>query len=209
MVDRTEERFGIRPPDWLVADTAYGSAEHLAWLTKKRGIIPFIPLIDKSERKDGTWSRSDFDWDEDNDRYICPEGNHLAITRQYHRDPRNKKPRIGRRKYGASKALCDLCPSKSKCCPNTNTRYITREEHEDARDFARLALKADFNPKAQAKRKKVEMLFAHLKRILHLGRLRLRGPCGANDEFTLAAIAQNLRKLAKLRPQRAETRITI
>ena len=175
MVDRTEERFGIRP-DWLVADTAYGSAEHLAWLTKKRGIIPFIPLIDKSERKDGTWSRSDFDWDEDNDRYICPEGNHLAITRQYHRDPRNKKPRIGRRKYGASKALCDLCPSKSKCCPNTNTRYITREEHEDARDFARLALKADFNPKAQAKRKKVEMLFAHLKRILHLGRLRLRGP---------------------------------
>jgi hypothetical protein len=46
----------------------------------------------------------------------------------------------------------------------------------------------------------VEMLFAHLKRILGLGRLRLRGPCGAQDEFTLAAIAQNLRKLAKLKP---------
>jgi len=43
-----------------------------------------------------------------------------------------------------------------------------------------------------------EMLFAHLKRILRLGRLRLRGPCGAQDEFTLAAIAQNLRRLAKL-----------
>jgi len=42
------------------------------------------------------------------------------------------------------------------------------------------------------------MLFAHLKRILKLGRLRLRGPCGAQDEFTLAAIAQNLRRLAKL-----------
>jgi hypothetical protein len=38
-------------------------------------------------------------------------------------------------------------------------------------------------------RKKVEMLFAHLKRILGLGRLRLRGPCGANDEFLLAATA--------------------
>ena len=46
-------------------------------------------------------------------------------------------------------------------------------------------------------RKKVEMLFAHLKRILGLGRLQLRGPCGANDEFLLAATAQNLRKLAK------------
>jgi len=42
------------------------------------------------------------------------------------------------------------------------------------------------------------MLFAHLKRILKLGRLRLRGPRDAQDEFTLAAIAQNLRRLAKL-----------
>jgi hypothetical protein len=43
-----------------------------------------------------------------------------------------------------------------------------------------------------------EMLFAHLKRFLRLGRLRLRGPSGARFEFTLAAIAQNLRRLAKL-----------
>jgi hypothetical protein len=50
------------------------------------------------------------------------------------------------------------------------------------------------------RRKKVEMLFAHLKRILRLGRLRLRGPCGAKDEFLLAATAQNLRRLARLRP---------
>jgi hypothetical protein len=49
-------------------------------------------------------------------------------------------------------------------------------------------------------RKKVEMLFAHLKRILKLDRLRLRGPNGARDEFILAATAQNLRKLAKLIP---------
>jgi len=46
-------------------------------------------------------------------------------------------------------------------------------------------------------RKKVEMLFAHLKRILKLDRLRLRGLCGAQDEFLLAATAQNLRRMAK------------
>jgi hypothetical protein len=51
-------------------------------------------------------------------------------------------------------------------------------------------------------RKKVEMLFAHLKRILRLGRSRLRGPNGAKDEFLLAANAQNLRKLAKPIPFR-------
>jgi hypothetical protein len=47
-------------------------------------------------------------------------------------------------------------------------------------------------------RKRIEMLFAHLKRILKMGRLQLRGPCGGQDEFLLAATAQNLRKLAKL-----------
>ena len=208
MVDRTEDRFGIKP-DWPVADTAYGSAENLAWLVKKREIIPFIPLIDKSERTDGTFSRSDFEWDGDNDRYTCPEGEHLVVTRHNYSDPRRKEPRKGRRKYRATKALCEACPSKMNCCPNTNTRYIAREEHEDARDFARLAAKSAFNPKAQAKRKKVEMLFAHLKRILKLGRLRLRGPCSVQDEFTLAAIAQNLRKLAKLRPRTAEMRIEV
>src|SRR5262249_55616277 len=49
-------------------------------------------------------------------------------------------------------------------------------------------------------RKKIEMVFAHLKRILKLDRLRLRGPNGARDEFILAATARNLRKLAKLIP---------
>ena len=51
---------------------------------------------------------------------------------------------------------------------------------------------------SRRQRKKVEMLFAHLKRILKLDRLRLRGPNGAKDEFLLAATAQNFRKMAKL-----------
>ena len=55
--------------------------------------------------------------------------------------------------------------------------------------------------RSRKERKKVEMLFAHLKRILRMGRLRLRGPSGARDEFLLAATVQNLRKLAKLRPE--------
>jgi hypothetical protein len=55
-------------------------------------------------------------------------------------------------------------------------------------------------------RKKVEMLFAHLKRILGLGRLLLRGPCGVNDEFLLAATAQNPRKLAKIFPAQQQMR---
>ncbi|WP_199913455.1 transposase, partial [Ruegeria sp. Alg231-54] len=131
---------------------------------------------------------------------LCPDGKELKRTRQYHKDPRNKQPRTGRRKYRASKMVCSICPAKDKCCPKVDARSVTRERFEEVREFARQCTASEFNPKAQARRKKVEMLFAHLKRILGLGRLRLRGPCGVQDEFTLAATAQNLRKLAKLKP---------
>jgi len=199
MIDRTKDRFGLKP-DWVAADTAYGASENLMWLTLKRQILPFIPVFDKSERKDGTWSRSDFTWDEDNDRYICPEGIELRHNRRSYSDPTRTTPRLKTRKYRALKADCLNCPSKAKCCPNSDVRAISREKYEAARDFARLCVSSEFNRTAQRRRKKIEMLFAHLKRILRLGRLRLRGPCGAQDEFTLAAAAQNLRKLAKLKP---------
>jgi len=66
--------------------------------------------------------------------------------------------------------------------------------------FAREIAKTDAYVRSRRERKKIAMLFAHLKRILRLDRLRLRGPLGARDEFLLAATAQNLRKLAKLIP---------
>jgi hypothetical protein len=69
-----------------------------------------------------------------------------------------------------------------------------------AQQFAQPAQRLRPAAKPCRERKKVEMLFAHLKRILRLGRLRLRGPNGAKDEFLLAATAQNLRKMAKLIP---------
>jgi len=72
--------------------------------------------------------------------------------------------------------------------------------HEGARDMARQIARSWEGGLSRHLRKKVEMLFAHLKRILKLDRLRLRGPNGARDEFLLAATAQNLRKLAKLIP---------
>ncbi|UES59835.1 transposase (plasmid) [Roseibium aggregatum] len=204
MLGRTEKRFGIKP-DWIAADTAYGSAENLGWLVKKQGIIPFIPVIDKAERSDGTWSRSDFEWDEENDQYICPDGHSLRRFRRNYSDPNRVKKIGGTYKYRALKAHCQACPSKQRCCPNMDARAVTREPDEDARDFARSARKSRAYKISRNKRKKVEMLFAHLKRILNLTRLRLRGPNGAKDEFLLAAIALNLRKLARRRPRTPQT----
>jgi hypothetical protein len=86
---------------------------------------------------------------------------------------------------------------KARCCPNTLFRKIARSVHESARDVARAVAKTDAYKQLRKDRKKVEMLFAHLKRIMKLDRLRLRGLSGAKDEFLLAAAAQNLRRMAK------------
>jgi len=101
-------------------------------------------------------------------------------------------------RYIASTRDCGPCPLKSKCCPNTPARMIPRDINEDARDVARALAGTNAFEQSRRDRKRVEMLFAHLKRIFRLSRLRLRRPCGAQDEFTLAAIAQNLCRLAKL-----------
>jgi len=103
-------------------------------------------------------------------------------------------------RYRASKLDCESCSLKPQCCPNAPARKVLRSIHEGARDLARDIAGTDAYLTSRRERKKVEMLFAHLKRILKLDRLRLRGPNGARDEFHLAATAQNLRKLARLTP---------
>jgi transposase len=189
MIERTEACFGIKP-EWLAADTAYGSAANLDWLVNEQGIAPHVPVIDKSQREDGTFSREDFIYDEVRDMYICPAGKTLATTGRV-----NSEHAL---QYLGSVPECRACPLKAKCCPKMPARRIRRDVNEAARDVARALAKTPAFAQSRRDRKKVEMLFAHLKRILRLDRLRLRGPSGAQFEFTLAAIAQNLRRLAKL-----------
>jgi len=189
MINRTELRFGVKP-ERLAADTAYGSATTLNWLVNDKKIAPHIPVIDKSKREDGTLSREDFTFDKQRNAYVCPAGNLLTTTGTVGPDHTLR--------YFALKSACEACPLKPKCCPKTPSRKVTRDVHEDARDVARALAGTEAFEQSRRDRKRVEMLFAHLKRILRLGRLRLRGPRGAQDEFTLAAIAQNLRRLAKL-----------
>lgn len=99
--------------------------------------------------------------------------------------------------YRSSQHDCTTCTQKDRCCPNTLYRKIARSIHEDARDVARRIYATPEYQRSRRERKKIEMLFAHLKRILKLDKLRLRGPSGARDEFLLAATAQNLRRMAK------------
>src|SRR6202049_304026 len=180
MIERVEERFGLTP-ERLAADTAYGSAANLNWIVNDKKIAPHIPVIDKSKREDGTFSREDFTFDKDRNVYICPANKILTTTGKLVNDGETLL-------YRTKARDCRGCLLKAQCCPKTSVRKIPRSIYEESRDVARALAKTEAFKQSSRDRKRVEMLFAHLKRILRLGRLRLRGPCGAQFEFTLAAI---------------------
>ncbi|MCJ8309928.1 MAG: IS1182 family transposase [Hyphomicrobiales bacterium] len=202
MIARTRDTFGLYP-QILAADTAYGAAENLNWLVNEEGILPHIPVFDRSRRSDGAFPATAFTFNHRANEYTCPAGNKLKKYWRKMSKPRTGVSKDGFIRYFARKSDCSACELKKQCTPNQPARKIARHIYEGARDRARELSLTDAYVDSQRRRKKVEMLFAHLKRIMKLDRLRLRGPNGAKDEFHLAATAQNLRKLAKLIPQPA------
>lgn len=196
MIDRVEQGFDIKPRR-LVGDTAYGTAPLLGWMVQDKQIEPHVPVWDKTARKDGSLSVGDFQWVPERNEYVCPAGHALRNDRRQFTTPRTHITKADTVIFRASQTDCTSCARKEHCCPNTPSRKIARSIHEDARDVARSIAQTPEYSQSRRQRKKVEMLFAHLKRIMKLDRLRLRGLSGARDEFLLAATAQNLRRMAK------------
>src|SRR6202051_759507 len=118
MIDRTADRLDVTPTR-LAADTGYGSAEMLGWLVDERAIEPHIPVFDKSEREDGTFSRDDFAYDPETDIYLCPAGKVLTSTGTLVNDGATLL-------YRASKYDCDACELKPRCCPKMPAREVPR-----------------------------------------------------------------------------------
>jgi transposase len=186
MVDRVARRFDLRP-ERLAGDTVYGAVRLLKWLVD-REITPHIPVWDKSARPDGTFSRADFVFDRERNVYICPGGSELTSTGNIDQGHILY--------YKASKNDCSICSLKSKCTTG-DVRKVTRDVNEYVRERVRALANTEAFEQSRRERKKVEMRFAHMKRILRLDRLRLRGLSGTRDEVLLTATAQNLRRLVK------------
>jgi DDE family transposase len=187
MIDRVVRRFDLRPQR-LAGDTVYGTARLLKALMD-RNITPHVPVWDKSPRLDGTFSRADFVFDRERNVYVCPGGAELTSTGNMDQGHIVY--------YRANKKDCSACALKPKCT-KAPMRKVTRDIHEDLRDHVRALVNTEAFRQSSRERKKVEMRFAHMKRIFKLDRLRLRGLSGARDEVLLTATAQNLRRLAKL-----------
>ena len=186
MVDRVERRYGLRPQR-LAGDTVYGAVRLLKWLIDRK-IAPHVPVWDKSARPDGTFSRTDFTFDNERNVYICPGGAELTSTGNIDQGHIVY--------YRANKSDCASCLLKPKCTTAV-VRKLTRDVDEDVRDHVRTLANTNAFEQSRRERKKVEMRFAHMKRIFKLDRLRLRGLSGARDEVLLTATAQNLRRLVR------------
>lgn len=193
MLARVMNRFSMRPQR-LAGDTAYGTGRLLRWLVDRK-ITPHIPVWDKSARPDGMFSKTDFTFDRERNVYICPAGKELTHSGLI--DQGRILP------YRASSYYCKRCDLKPRCTTGI-ARKISRDIDEDVRDYVRSLEGTQAFEQSARERKKVEMRFAHMKRIHKLDRLRLRGLSGAKDEVLLTALAQNLKRLAKFVWQSAE-----
>jgi len=189
MVQRTEERFGLKP-DHIAGDVAYGTGEMLDWLLE-REIEPHIPVWDRTEvAADGRFVRADFDYDKERDLYVCPGGKELKTSGTVHDGTTIK--------YIAKRSDCRQCPLKPQCTTGRERR-VSRDVNQEARDYtqALTLMETDAYRQSNIDRKQIERLFGEAKSQLSMTRLRLRGLSGARDEFLLTATVQNLKRLVE------------
>jgi len=186
MLARTETRFGLKPQR-LAADAAYGSGLMIGWLMRRK-IAPHVPILDREHQTKGMFTRADFAFDAERNVFICPGGKPLTNSGLVRED--------GTVPYWASTKDCGTCALKPGCTKGAK-RIVTRNLFEAEREQVRAMQRTEAFQQSARERKKIEMLFAHLKRNLGLRRLRLRGLTGASDEFLLAATVQNLKKLVR------------
>ncbi len=187
MIDRVECLVHLKP-NRLLGDTAYGAAPLLNWIVNEKMIEPSKA---ESDRLKVPSSRLAF-----SHRGMCGhKSKRMPTLGARSLRPRGRATAADTLLLRAANSDYAGCVLKQRCCPNTPHRKITRSVYEDARDAAHTVCASPADEQSRKDRKKVEMLFAHLKRILKLGWLRLRGIKGARGEFLMAAAVQNLRRM--------------
>src|SRR5438876_593023 len=191
MIARFAEWQG-REPESVAADTTYGNGEFLQWLAD-RSITPYMRTRDSIHRKNSPFYGPErFTYQPESNRYICPAGQPLNYGGRSHRN--HALTYIGTRKR------CGACSQRPQCT-SAAFRCLVIHLHEPARQRARELANTPEFAHAQRQRKKVEALFAELKNQVGLRRLRLRRLKFVREQFFLAAVAQNIKRLVRFLSQ--------
>ena len=113
LLERIETKHQIKPKR-LMGDTAYGSADMLGYLVDEKNIEPHVPIWDKSKRDDGTYSITEFIWNEEDDNYRCPTGKLLQRSQRNFKIPRTGITKANTIIYRSKKQECDICEEKKR-----------------------------------------------------------------------------------------------
>jgi transposase len=177
-----------REPESVAADTTYGNGEFLQWLAD-RSITPYMRTRDSIHRKRSPFFGPErFTYEPENNRYICPAGQPLNYGGWVHRNRAYN--------YIGTRKKCGPCALRSQCT-SAAFRGLIIHQNEPARQRARELVNTPEFARAQRQRKKVEALFAELKNQIGLRRLRLRRLKFVREQFFLAAVAQNIKRLVR------------
>jgi hypothetical protein len=112
MIDWVEAQFGFKP-ECLIGDTAYGTAPMLAWVVAEKDIKPHLPVWDKTERKNDSFSSNDFYWNEEAEEYRCPAGNALCSEWRAFKNERLDATKANTIIFRSRQADCAACPMKA------------------------------------------------------------------------------------------------
>src|SRR6202140_4674097 len=191
MIARFAEWQG-REPESVAADTTYGNGEFLQWLADP-SITPYVRTRDSIHRKRSPFFGPErFTYEPENNRYICPAGQALNYGGWVHRNRAYN--------YIGTRKKCGPCSLRPQCT-SAAFRGLIIHQNEPARQRARELVNTPEFAKAQRQRKKVEALFAELKNQIGLRRLRLRRLRVVREQFFLAAVAQNIKRLVRFLSQ--------
>ncbi len=181
-----------REPESVAADTTYGNGEFLQWLAD-RSITPYMRTRDSALRKNNPgYGPERFTYQPESNTYRCPAGEQLNYVGL---NVRNRA-----HAYIGSAKRCGACSQKAQCTTG-RYKYLAIHIHESVRQRARELANTPEFAHAQRQRKKVEALFAELKNQIGLRRLRLRRLRFVREQFFLAAVAQNIKRLVRFLSQ--------
>jgi transposase len=168
----------------VVADRGYFKSEDIE-ACEKAGLTPYVPRPQRgSSASHGFFRKDEFRYDPEQDAYICPAGQVLATRYE-------SKLRDLKKTDYANRAACPVCPLRSRC--TNDFRKVSRLENEAALD--RMAARLKARPEILDRRREtVEHPFGSIKQWMNQGAFLMKGLDKVRAEFSLTALAYNLRR---------------
>ena len=173
----------------VVADRGYFKIEDIE-ACENAGMQPYVPRPQRGPSvRAGLYRKDEFRYDPDTDTMLCPGGQRLQ--------PYSSSDLRGLKKINyANRQACRDCPIRSRCTQNS-FRSVSRLENEAVLDRMQARLAA--RPAVLAQRREaVEQPFGTIKQCMNQGAFLIRGLEKVRGEFSLTALAYNLRRVLNI-----------